>query len=635
MKKKLLITLFVAIIMCLFAFSANAANEVTFSDGTKADFETVFRVGTSNNVNNVVLGFNSGYSKENIKDITFPDSISEIECNFMFQSSTSLKTLTFEATDTFFISGDNIFTKTSVEKITFNPDCVVEFRKGNFSGSTSLTEITFPKIGAAARSLFQDNASMVSTNDVIFAEGIKEIGPHIFNGCTSLTCKVELPASLTTIKEFSFANNGITHIDLSKCVNLETLTSEGTFSGCSLESIDFSACTKITTTGTTFFSNSQKLENVILPPNLQEVKHKMFCKCYALESIVLPASVETVADEVFNAARKNAKGSTFTIYIQGPVVFNTTYVFRDAGNVKVEFVLLGDSITVEQFKKNNEGMLDIHANDSTKLSIANATVVDYLDPQSPWTYVVGQTGLANHVIVANYCTYLAKTGDHSETDTICENNDYCADCNYLTCESHTSKTEVGYPNGYTKDGSKKTSCDKDNCNGKGTIVLKPIFKTLGYSIKNDGCGITNDYEINVDALNEYKEYLADNGKTFTFGVFIGNSEYFTGNTFVNADGTMDNSFSYIQAVNSLDYSRVKCTVADFTLAEKDLTLVMGIYVIDGGKVSYVQHEGTYEKEITKGDVTLDVVTITKIADLSGIDLALPETKALPVENKEN
>ena len=62
---------------------------------------------------------------------------------------------------------------------------------------------------------------------------------------------------------------------------------------------------------------------------------------------------------------------------------------------------------------------------------------------------------------------------------------------------------------------------------------------------------------------------------------------------------------------------------------------MGIYVIDDGKVSYVQHEGTYEKEITKGDVTLDVVTITKIADLSDIDLTLPEAKALPVENKEN
>jgi hypothetical protein len=60
---------------------------------------------------------------------------------------------------------------------------------------------------------------------------------------------------------------------------------------------------------------------------------------------------------------------------------------------------------------------------------------------------------------------------------------------------------------------------------------------------------------------------------------------------------------------------------------------MGIYVIDDGKVSYVQHEGNYEKEITKGGITLDVVTITKIAELTGIDLALPTPKAIP--NKED
>jgi phenolic acid decarboxylase len=61
---------------------------------------------------------------------------------------------------------------------------------------------------------------------------------------------------------------------------------------------------------------------------------------------------------------------------------------------------------------------------------------------------------------------------------------------------------------------------------------------------------------------------------------------------------------------------------------------MALYVIEDDKVSYIQHEGTYAGEITT-DATLDIVTITKIAEINKIQITLPEAKALPVENKEN
>ena len=47
----------------------------------------------------------------------------------------------------------------------------------------------------------------------------------------------------------------------------------------------------------------------------------------------------------------------------------------------------------------------------------------------------------------------------------------------------------------------------------------------------------------------------------------------------------------------------------------------GSYVADADGISYIQHEGTYAGTVTKGDATLDVVNITKIAEI--VNVVLP------------
>jgi hypothetical protein len=175
----------------------------------------------------------------------------------------------------------------------------------------------------------------------------------------------------------------------------------------------------------------------------------------------------------------------------------------------------------------------------------------------------------------------------------------------------------------------------DGCFGAGEFSVKPIFETLGYSIPQNGCAITTDYKLNVEAFNEYMAYCEATEKTFEFGIFIGNSETF-GETFIKADGTVDNSYAFSQKVNADGFSRIKCTVADFTEEEATLTLVMGLYVIDDGKVSYIQHKGEseYSGTVEKGETTLDVVTIVKIAELSGVELPFV-VPTQPAEIKEN
>lgn len=619
MKKKILIALLVIATLCFLAISVSAANEVTLTTGEKADFEAVFKVGTNSGVSNVVTGFNSGYSKNDVTDVVFPDEINGIECNFLFQSATSLNTLTFGATDTFFISGDNIFSGCSVKTIIFNPECIVELRKGNFSGCASLTSITFPKFKKLAGSAFASCSKMVNTNDLVFADGMTEIGGHAFNGCTSVTGTVYFPSTLEKIQEYSFQKTGFSNFDLSKCTSLSVVG--GGYGGPftdndNITRLDLSACTSLTALKGSFASGCDNLVEVILPPNLETIPHKAFAHCYKLQYIVLPDSVTYVADEAFHSARKNQDIKTFTVYLQSAVEFHATYPFRDSG-AKIEFVLL-NGVTAKEFQDKN-----------TYSAITGATVVDYLAEGSKWTYTTG-AAISNHTIVENYCDSLGLTRGHSATDKICSNNDYCKDCGYLTCEAHVGTPSISYPNGYLANGQ-RTNCSLAICNGSEPTAVKPLFKTRGYSIQeNNGFGILSTYEVNRDELEAFEQI---NG-SLTIGIIIANANFDDKDSFMYVDSEgkyVLNTARGIQAeMVERGYSRIDARIDNFSQNEATLKLVISLYIVDADGITYVQHEGSYVSEVTKGDVTLDVVTISKIADIVNVKLPF----VLPTQAQE-
>ncbi|MBQ7761564.1 MAG: leucine-rich repeat protein [Clostridia bacterium] len=580
MKKKILITLLVVAMACLFALTVSAANEVTLTDGTTVDFGTVFIV-----KNNQVTGFQDGYTKDSATDIIFPDEIEGIECNVMFNAATSLKTLTFLATDTFFISGDGIFTGCSVEKITFNPNCVAEIRKGNFSDCTSLTQITFPKFKVLTGSAFKGCSNMVATNELILVEGMTEIGGHAFNGCTSLTGTVSFPASLVKIQEYSFQNTGFEHFDLSKCANL-TLVGGG-YGGPftdndSITSLDLSGCTSLTDLKGNFAANCDNLVEVILPPNLENIPSKAFAHCYKMKSIVLPATLKTIADEAFHSARAGQDVKTFTVYIQSNVQFGVSYPFRDS-SAKIEYVLIGDGITAQTL---------INAN--TFSGVTGATVVDYLDEASPWTYEPGKT-ITAHTIVENYCKPLAISGSHGFISNPCVS--ICSDCRITVAQEnpqHVLVTSIAYASGYTSVGTKIEDCSNEGCQHKTEVETKALFINQGYSEQQyANGGIQISFVVNHDAIAEYN---TANKTNITYGIFAvaqGNAQDEEGNdkAIINADGTA------IAGVASVDFSKYTYDIFAIrvigfeTDVHKEAQLALGAYVIDGGKVTYLQ-EGT-------------------------------------------
>ena len=562
MKKRFLIALFVAIMACFFSLVASAANEVTLTNGTTADLTTVFKV-----TNNEIRGFNDGYSKNDVTDVIFPDDIVGLEANFLFGEATNLNSITFEATDTFFISGDNIFTKCSVKKITFNPDCVVEIRKGNFSGCTSLTEITFPKFKKLAGSSFKDCSNMVATNELILAEGMTDIGGHAFNGCTSLKGTVYFPSTLEKIQEYSFQNTGFEHFDLSKCANLTAVG--GGYGGPftdndSITTLDLSACVNLKDLHGNFASGCDELINVILPPSLENIPSKAFAHCSKLQSIVLPATVKTIVDEAFHSARNKQTIKTFTVYVQSNVQFGTKYYpFRDS-NAKIEFVLIGDGVTVESFKAAN-----------TYSAITGATVVDYLDPDSPWTYTTGEA-ITSHTIVENYCSSLALTGEHLYGDNPCVN--HCDNCGLTTVKEnpkHTESVSITYAKGYDNVGSKLIICTNEGCGYTATKEAEALFLCQGYSVPENGKGgIVIGYSINHDAISEYEKAT---GKTLKYGAFAVLKDRLGDNDIFSKDGTVADGVINAEIAKGT-YVSFELKITGFTDKYKDIKLAMGAYV---------------------------------------------------------
>ena len=523
-----------------------------------------------------------------VTDVIFPDDIEGIESNFLFGDSTSIKTLTFASTDEFFISGDGIFSNCSVQKITFNPDCIVELRKGNFYGCKSLTEITFPKFRKLAGSAFASCTNMVATNELILCEGMTEIGGHAFNGCTSLTGTVYFPSTLEKIQEYSFENTGFTYFDLSKCSSLTAVGGGygGPFTNNDkITKLDLSGCTSLTALKNSFAQGCDNLTEVILPPNLETIPHKAFAHCYKLQSIVLPESVTYVADEAFHSARGNQEVKTFTVYLQSYVNFHEKYPFRDS-SAKIEYVLIGEGMTAAGFVAAN-----------TFSGITGAEVVDYVGASNPYNYTVGQA-ITTHTIVENYCASLALEGAHKNVGNACVI--LCPSCGLsaaLENPEHSLLTYFAYANGYMSAGERITHCTNEGCGYEISEEAGALFTYLGYSVAEYGmAGVDIGYKVNRDTVSEYEKVM---GEKLNYGVFavlektVGNNDIFDANGKA-LDGVVSADMT------DTSYSIFKIKMVGFEGDKKDTSFAMGAYIgftKDGAtEYSYLQIASAPEGE---------------------------------------
>ena len=111
---------------------------------------------------------------------------------------------------------------------------------------------------------------------VVIPEGVKFIGMHAFEDCTSLT-SVQIPDSVVTIGDFAFC----------KCTNLSDVGMSG-----NVQSI-----------GMYSFSNCEMLNAIVLPDTLVSIGDMAFAYCTSMDEITIPAGIETISTNVFSGCQ--------------------------------------------------------------------------------------------------------------------------------------------------------------------------------------------------------------------------------------------------------------------------------------------------------------------------------------------
>ena len=179
---------------------------------------------------------------------------------------------------------------------------------------------------------------------------------------------------------------------------------------------------------------------------------------------------------------------------------------------------------------------------------------------------------------------------------------------------HNYVNAIAYAN-YLANGVKTQTCQNEGCVHKTTpnvVSVNPIISSFkGYSVKEDGNGITFGYTIDYNALDEYAKV---SGKKVELGFVVAAQSKVTDNKLLNADGSAVNA-NVIKAsvvswsnIDSENEETVKYNGADFKLTGdftglENTAICMAGYLFDGA-VAYLNANASGEASdyITYGEL---------------------------------
>ena len=157
-----------------------------------------------------------------------------------------------------------------------------------------------------------------------------------------------------------------------------------------------------------------------------------------------------------------------------------------------------------------------------------------------------------------------------------------------TVEAHSFDTvsSIAYANGYGKSGVKVYTCA--GCDATYEETADALFMVLGYSASEAELGgITVGYKMNNEAIAEYEEIT---GNELVYGVFAAASEVIGNDDIFDANGNTVSGVISKEA-SSMKLEALNLKLVGFNTEElMAAEIVMGMYVNDGARVSYVQPE---------------------------------------------
>ena len=543
MKKALLVSLLVAVLICIFAITVSA--EAVIPDWTetqtipsitvKEGFDTTSRVLLSNGD-----GTYSTYPTNYIIDGSDTKFTVSKELNFTALNEATGKEYTYASVvrleiPSGFVSfedralrSDKGFTSMLTCKV---PEGTTTLGSYTFYGNKTILEIELPnsltslglefargasnlkKVSIGANTAISDYAfyENKALETVILAEGIKTIGKRAFQTTPALK-SITLPSTLTTIDEIAFYGSGLTEITIPENV---TLIGNKAFEGCN------------------------SLTKAVIKCNI--IGSRMFCSDKALTAVAINVNITSIGSEAFTGTNS---------------ALLTLFTGSDASK-------LGALYNNDRFTKANQITYDQY-----KTDLANGV-----------TYTK-----ATIVYCANPCDVLNNGVHIYDNPSSCVAKcTVCSQAKVPSVSDHKLTTEYLYSNGFVSTGEKLTKCAQEGCSYSVSEELPAIITLQGYSNKIGGSSMCVGYAINQKA---YKEYT-DAGYTLSYGIVAYvPTEGETNISPVNNNLTGKNDKTIVANVDTI-YAGFDFILTGFTSEHNGLSLVMCAYVFDGKRVEYI------------------------------------------------
>ena len=282
-------------------------------------------------------------------------------------------------------------------------------------------------------------------------------------------------------------------------------------------------------------------------------------------------------------------------------------VFRDTNNILIFFT--GTEEQAELLKANSSDSHQGHFKNNAKLISYKTYLSD------PTTY---DNASGIYIVYDANCCEAFYDNEHDDIGNDCVIE--CSRCDDFDGEMkenpiHNYVNVIAYSN-YLANGVKTQTCQNEGCVHKTTpnvVSVNPIISSFkGYSVKEDGNGITFGYTIDYAALDEFVKI---NGKKVDLGFVVAAQSKVTDNKLLNADGTVANA-NVIKAsvvswsnIDSENEETVKYNGADFKLTGdftglENTAICMAGYLFDGA-VAYLNANASGEASdyITYGQLT--------------------------------
>ena len=595
-----------------------------------------------------------------LESITLPEGLQTVTAN-VFNGCTNLKTVILPNSLTHI--GENMFVNcTSLEAISI-PSNVTNIGRNGFKGCSVLKSIVIPSgVTSIGNSAFQGCGALTSVN---FPSSLTSIGESCFDSCTSLKIDVVLPEGITVIPKRAFFQSAITSISIPanattigyqsfyKCSNLNTdivipegvteiaykafsespiksvvvpstVTTMGTevFLSCtSLKTADikcetissnaFASCTALETVTLSntkviegrAFTKCTKLSSINLPEGLTTINTCAFFQSTSLKSVVVPSTVTVIEEKAFE------NSGVTTAVVKSSVVGNRMFY-----NAPLTSVTLENTVTIgsDAFYQCDfaeivlpETVTSVGASAFSGCSALESITV----PGSVESFGTNVFTNCKNLTTVNYTgtnAELVKAAMPNDSVEIVEANH----CDTYNGGEHTVSGEnaINFVS-FFEEITVTNDCSA--CGTKGIVIetIAPLFTWKGYSRSefkdaNGNYAVMQCFGVNKEAIEAYERVK---GTEISFGVLATVNKAEEGQEIEaikpkpNDEGVLSHNFDNL----THDYFEIKIIGIDGD--NIDTKIVFCAYVIENGKMSYLNNNETVE-ELT-GESYNDVVAI--------------------------